>query len=108
MHVALRPKNLYLAHHPVLAEHPYEKKMYDKIRRLSFRPNMMNEVDRNREGLSNLPQGRYLLAPPKEPQLIFLSGPSRVCILQCRRMLPKVTQGNLFIVVITHCYSKLI
>lgn len=102
-----RPVILCHAHNPVLVGHPGERRMYDTMRPLFYRPHMAKDVHAYVEACPDCRKhGRH----PTHQRLLKLispDGPFEFVAMVIFGPPPKTKNDNLFIVVITDRFKKL-
>ena len=106
--VSLRARVLHLAHHPLTAGHPGARRMYDTLRTQFYWPHMANDVFqtvRNCRSCARVrgttyKHRRFLRLFPAEYPLQFVA-------IDLLGPLPRTTNGNRHVLVITDRFSKL-
>ena len=104
----LRAKVLYLAHHPRLAEHPGETRMYYTLRGEYYRPHMANDVYATVRNCQSCSATRgSIVRHQKDMKPFPAARPLAFVAMDPLGPLPKTAHGNQFVLVITDRFSKL-
>ena len=104
----LRPRVLYVAHHPRLAGHPGATHMYYTLGREYYWPHMASDAFSTlRNCTSCAATCRTLVKNQKDLKLIPAAGPLEFVAMDLLGPLPKAAHGNQHILVITDRFSKL-
>ena len=104
----LRPRVLYLAHHPRLAGHPGATRMYYTLRREYYWPHMASDAFSTVRNCTSCAATRgTLVKNQKDLKLFPAAGPLEFVAMDLLGPLPKTAHGNQHVLVITDRFSKL-
>ncbi|CDF32918.1 unnamed protein product [Chondrus crispus] len=104
----LRPRVLYLAHHPRLAGHPGATRMYYTLRREYYWPHMASDAFSTVRNCTSCAATRgTLVKNQKDLKLFPAAGPLQFVAMDLLGPLPKTAHGNQHVLVITDRFSKL-
>ncbi|CDF38306.1 unnamed protein product [Chondrus crispus] len=104
----LRPRVLYLAHHPRLAGHPGGTRMYYTLRREYYWPHLASDAFATVRNCTSWAATRgTLFKNQKDLRLFPAAGPMEFVAMDLLGPLPKTAHGNQHVLVITDRFSKL-